>query len=76
MTPAPKRGLLEELPWEDQQKIMGFSLAKINNLKRDGILRAVNVPDSATLYSGGGSFKRGGSYGALEDFNSGVSPID
>jgi len=47
MTPAPKKGILDDLPWEDQQKIMGFSMAKINNLGKNDILRAVNLPDSA-----------------------------
>ena len=47
MTPAPKKGILDELPWEDHQKIMGFSMAKINNLRKDDILRAVNLPDNS-----------------------------
>lgn len=48
MTPAPKKSILDDLPWEDQQKIMGFSMAKINNLGKNDILRAVNLPDSTS----------------------------
>jgi hypothetical protein len=47
MTPGPKRGLLDELPWSEQQKIMGYSMAKINTLKRDDILRAINLPEAS-----------------------------
>jgi Ca2+-binding EF-hand superfamily protein len=46
MTPGPKRGLLDELPWAEQQKIMGYSMAKINTLKKDDILKAINLPDA------------------------------
>ena len=63
MTPGPKRGLLDELPWSEQQKIMGYSMAKINTLKRDDLLKAINLPDASTNYNKANLFRRGASIG-------------
>jgi len=53
-------------------------MAKINKLKKDDILRAVNIPDSATAYNRGSIFKRGGSFGGGSDdyVLGGASSID
>jgi Ca2+-binding EF-hand superfamily protein len=55
-TPGPKKGVLNELPWEDQQRIMGYSLAQINKLKRDDLIRAANIPKDSLYQSGKKSY--------------------
>lgn len=72
MTPGPKRGLLDELPWSEQQKIMGYSMAKINSLKKDDILRAINLPDASPNFKKPNLFRRGASVVGGDDY----SPID
>lgn len=38
-SPSPKKGILDDLPWEDRQKVLNFSMAKLNSLKREDLLR-------------------------------------
>ena len=51
-------------------------MAKLNKLKKDDILRAVNLPDSSTIFNRGNLLKRAGSFGGSDGFNAGVSPVD
>lgn len=51
MSPAPKRQIIDEISYEDRQKIMGLSLGQINSLKKDGLLREMNIPESSPLLS-------------------------
>ena len=44
LSPAPKRRVLDELSWEDRQKLLGMSLAQINHMKREDILRTITLP--------------------------------
>lgn len=39
------------MPWEDQQRIMGYSLAQINKLKRDDLIRTANIPKESLYQS-------------------------
>ena len=39
MSPVPKKNMLDERPWEDRQKVLGYSMAKINSLKREDLLK-------------------------------------
>ncbi len=71
MTPGPKRGLLDELPWAEQQKIMGYSMAKINTLKKDDILKAINLPDAPISMNKPNLLRRGATMGGDDS-----APID
>ena len=49
MSPAPRRNILDELTWEDRHKVLNFSLAKINSLKKEDLLKAINLPDASPM---------------------------
>ncbi len=44
-SPAPRRRILDELSWEDRQKLLGMSMNKLNLLKKEDILRAITLPE-------------------------------
>ena len=43
-SPAPRRRILDELSWEDRQKVLGFSMSKINQLNKKDLLREISLP--------------------------------
>ena len=45
---SPKRTVLDELNWEDRQKLLGMSMNKVNSLKKEDILRAITLPDATS----------------------------
>jgi hypothetical protein len=42
--PTPKKKVLDELPWEDRQKLLGMSIQQVNSLKKEDILQAITGP--------------------------------
>lgn len=42
--PTPKKKVLDELPWEDRQKLLGMSIQQVNSLKKEDILQAITAP--------------------------------
>ncbi len=50
-SPDPRKKILDELPWEDRQKILGYSMAKINKLNRDDLLKELSIPGESPYNS-------------------------
>jgi hypothetical protein len=52
LSPAPhKRGILDELNWEDRQKVLSFSMAKINQLKKEDLIKAITLPQASPMFT-------------------------
>lgn len=48
-SPAPKRSVLDDLNLDDKQRLLSFSMAKINKLNKDDLLRAISIPSASPM---------------------------
>lgn len=68
MSPAPRRKILDELSWEDRHKVLNFSMAKINSLKKEDLLKAINLPEASPMQAKVSQMRRFGEEGSsIED---------